>query len=204
MEKSFFFQSKKFKKAQLKFEQDIVYNTKSELSYLYLSIIFKNLKQTFIIFVTFLIIICTYYSINPFLWGYQKYQIEIFVPFIILGIINIFDFFYKYNLNFFSFISFIFLLIINNYNLYKIKINHENTILQNNINMDYPYAAMYNFIKTNNVVDSSLIISNNYGVLPEVINNYNIKSYKKSKDLYDKSNYLFINSEDKLSYFDSI
>ena len=40
-----FFQSKKFKKAQLKFEQDIVYNPKSELSYLYLSKIFKNLDK---------------------------------------------------------------------------------------------------------------------------------------------------------------
>ena len=39
------FQSKKFKKAQLKFEQDIVYNPKSELSYLYLSKIFKNLDK---------------------------------------------------------------------------------------------------------------------------------------------------------------
>ena len=40
-----FFKSKKFKKAQLKFEQDIVYNPKSELSYLYLSKIFKNLDK---------------------------------------------------------------------------------------------------------------------------------------------------------------
>ena len=40
-----FFKSKKFKKAQLKFEQDIVYNPKSELSYLYLSKIFENLDK---------------------------------------------------------------------------------------------------------------------------------------------------------------
>jgi len=40
-----FFQSNEFKKAQLKFEQDIVYNPKSELSYLYLSKIFKNLDK---------------------------------------------------------------------------------------------------------------------------------------------------------------
>ena len=36
---------KKFEKAKFKFEQDIVLNPKSELSYLYLSKIFKNLDK---------------------------------------------------------------------------------------------------------------------------------------------------------------
>ena len=39
------FKSKKFKEAKFKFEKDIVFNPKSELSYLYLSKIFKNLNQ---------------------------------------------------------------------------------------------------------------------------------------------------------------
>ena len=37
-----FFKEKKFKEAKFKFEQDIVYNPKSELSYLYLSKIFNR------------------------------------------------------------------------------------------------------------------------------------------------------------------
>ena len=36
---------KKFNEAKFKFEQDIVFNPKSEMSYLYLSKIFKNLKK---------------------------------------------------------------------------------------------------------------------------------------------------------------
>ena len=40
-----FFKSKKFQKAKFKFEQDIVNNPKSELSYLYLSKIFNNLDK---------------------------------------------------------------------------------------------------------------------------------------------------------------
>ena len=36
------FKKKKFEEAQFKFEQDIVYNPKSELSYLYLSKILIN------------------------------------------------------------------------------------------------------------------------------------------------------------------
>ena len=40
-----FFKNKKFDKAKFKFEQDIVFNPKSEMSYLYLSKIFKNLKN---------------------------------------------------------------------------------------------------------------------------------------------------------------
>jgi len=36
---------KKFDDAKFKFEQDIIFNPKSELSYLYLSKIFKNLKK---------------------------------------------------------------------------------------------------------------------------------------------------------------
>ena len=39
------FENKKFKKAKFKFEQDVVYNPKNELSYLYLSKIFKNLNK---------------------------------------------------------------------------------------------------------------------------------------------------------------
>ena len=40
-----FFKNKKFEKAKFKFEQDIVINPKSELSYLYLSKIFNNLDK---------------------------------------------------------------------------------------------------------------------------------------------------------------
>ena len=39
------FKNKKFEKAKFKFEQDIVINPKSELSYLYLSKIFNNLDK---------------------------------------------------------------------------------------------------------------------------------------------------------------
>ena len=39
------FKSEKFEEAKFKFEQNIVFNPKSEMSYLYLSKIFKNLKD---------------------------------------------------------------------------------------------------------------------------------------------------------------
>jgi tetratricopeptide (TPR) repeat protein len=39
------YKDKKFDEAKFKFEQDIVFNPKSELSYLYLSKIFKNLNK---------------------------------------------------------------------------------------------------------------------------------------------------------------
>ncbi len=39
------FQNKKYEEAKFKFEQDIVFNPKSEMSYLYLSRIFNNLKE---------------------------------------------------------------------------------------------------------------------------------------------------------------
>ena len=39
------FKKKKFEEAKFKFEQDIVFNPKSELSYLYLSKIFKTLEK---------------------------------------------------------------------------------------------------------------------------------------------------------------
>ena len=39
------FESEKFEEAKFKFEQNIVFNPKSEMSYLYLSKIFKNLKN---------------------------------------------------------------------------------------------------------------------------------------------------------------
>ena len=40
-----FYKNKKFEKAKFKFEQDIVFNPKSELSYLYLSKIFNKLDK---------------------------------------------------------------------------------------------------------------------------------------------------------------
>ena len=39
------FKNKKFEEAKFKFEKEIVYNPKNELSYLYLSKIYKNLKN---------------------------------------------------------------------------------------------------------------------------------------------------------------
>ena len=39
------FVNKKFEEAKFKFEQDIVFNPKSEISYLYLSKIFRNLEN---------------------------------------------------------------------------------------------------------------------------------------------------------------
>ncbi len=39
------FKKKKYEEAKFKFEQDIVFNPKSEMSYLYLSKIYKNLKK---------------------------------------------------------------------------------------------------------------------------------------------------------------
>ena len=39
------FNNKKFNEAKFKFEQDIVFNPKNEMSYLYLSKIFKNFDQ---------------------------------------------------------------------------------------------------------------------------------------------------------------
>jgi tetratricopeptide (TPR) repeat protein len=39
------YENKKFKEAQFKFEKDIVFNPRSELSYMYLSKIFKNLDK---------------------------------------------------------------------------------------------------------------------------------------------------------------
>ena len=43
-----FFEVKKFKKAKFKFEQDIVFNPKNEMSYLYLSKIFKKLDNVYL------------------------------------------------------------------------------------------------------------------------------------------------------------
>ena len=40
-----FFKDKKFDEAKFKFEKDLIYNPSSELSYLYLSKIFKNLEK---------------------------------------------------------------------------------------------------------------------------------------------------------------
>ena len=39
------YKNKKYDKAKFKFEQDLVFNPKNEMSYLYLSKIFKNLKK---------------------------------------------------------------------------------------------------------------------------------------------------------------
>ena len=39
------YEDKKFEEAKFKFEQDIVFNPKNEMSYLYLSKIFKNLEK---------------------------------------------------------------------------------------------------------------------------------------------------------------
>ena len=88
--------------------------------------------------------------------------------------------------------------------------NTTNNIKNSNVNKDYNYRDAYDYIKLQNATDSCFSVGVNYGIIPEIINNYNCSSikhldtvFKKYSLIDDKSLkeiYYFINTHKNISY----
>jgi hypothetical protein len=123
--------------------------------------------------VTFFFTHILFYSINPNTWGFEKYQSEIYIPFIFLGSIILFK---KFNSNYY-YLSFLIFC-----NLYYIKFSK--TDISSNINKYYAYDSAYTFIKNIRAEDSTYSLGLTYGILPEILNGYTVSNVIKVKKKY--------------------
>lgn len=149
------------------------------ISLLFLPITSNKIFNITIIF-TFICVHILFYSINPNTWGFQKYQSEIYIPFIFLGTLIFFN---KLNCHYIILPILIFL------NLYNITNSKTDPI--SNINKYYPYDSAYEFIKNIKAENSTYSLGLTYGILPEILNGYSVRDVIKVKQKYKSlENYL--------------
>lgn len=145
--------------------------------------------------------IVVYYSINPSLWGYAKYQAEYAAPIIIAGLILLMVRIKQWRQAKFILITCSSVLCVLNImelvekpHLKKIEgQNLEkkfNVILEANeikhlvAAVPYEYKKSYMFIRGEGLDGSTYSIGATYGILPEVMNGFSARAVRASHDIY--------------------
>jgi len=166
-----------------------------------------DLKKILLFYLSFLVLIIIYSSVNQNLLSLIKYKSEYFVPFSICSFLIISKIHInKINKNFFSFLIILFT-IFNFIKIYTDQTNlKSNEYIINNYNTErenpffyrqiqYDYKDLYNYIKLNNIENQTLNLDITYGVFPEILYGYNYNSVKNiSKKYNNYRNYLKLNN----------
>lgn len=154
-----------------------------------------------------LLLFCTmaimvYYSINPSLWGYAKYQAEYAAPVVIAGLLLLMARIKKLKQTKFIVIACtIALLILNVKDLVEKphlkKIEGKNLEEKFNVIIEaesikhlvaavpYEYKKAYAFIRQAKLDEETYSIGLTYGVLPEVMNGFSVRAVRASYDMYN-------------------
>jgi len=161
-------------------------------------IFMKNLKITVIFFTTFCFLVVMYFSINASHWYEVKYKIEWFLPFSIVGLIFIVNFFSKTYFHRNVAILFLGLILLNNFYQYKTMLNRQVSVdyFVNNYSSEksnkapiwdirYNLKPTYRFIIENELQGQTYSVGVTYGVFTELLNGYSVEDYRKAKDIYD-------------------
>lgn len=174
----------------------------------------KMASRNIIVLFFSIIAIVMYYSIHPSLWGYAKYQAEYAVPFAISGAL-----FLSLRLSTLNYSGHILtaltsILIILNVADY-IRIPHGNIpadVLTGSMSDDYKrlhsgyhvlcafpynYHDAYDVIKKENLTENSYSMGATYGIFPEIMNGYSIKSIRAVHDIFIKQEPNRLNAPNK-------
>lgn len=151
----------------------------------------KSIKVALSMALLFLTQILIFYSIEPVLWDMKKYQVELYAPYILVGIASLFLFLNKKQVP--KYIWGIFSIILVSINLTKsyqfsqvINSNDQKTI--NNLpSVSYNYDEAYNYVIQKGMSANTLSIGKTYGVLPEIMAGYTGSETLAAKALYDKN-----------------
>lgn len=139
--------------------------------------------------------IMVYYSINPSLWGYAKYQAEYAVPFVIVGLLLLMMRLNQLKPPKLILITCATMLLILNLNELRDE-PHLKNIEARNFEADfnsvkhmvatlpYEYKSAYALIRKVNLDDATYSIGATYGVLPEVMNGLSVDAARTSADIY--------------------
>jgi hypothetical protein len=160
-----------------------------------------NLNIVFLIFFVFAIYI--YYSIDPSLWGYAKYQAEYAAPFTIVGLLLFTLKLSKLNHPEYYILTCISVLLsLNIFNLLEPTFRNDfflktpspaKIYYPEKSDFDghhllaavpYNYRDAYQAIKDNNLTQNSYSIGATYGVLPEIMNGYSVRAVRIIQDIF--------------------
>ena len=145
--------------------------------------------------------IMVYYSINPSLWGYAKYQAEYAAPFVIAGLLLLMVRIKQFKQAKFILIACtVGLLTLNVMELmgqrHLKKIEGQNLEKKFDVNLvtdeikhlvaaiPYEYKQAYTFIRQERLDGSTYSIGATYGILPEVMNSLSVHAVRASYDIY--------------------
>lgn len=157
----------------------------------------KGYLHVVVYLLTFLILLAVFYSLKPHLWGGEKYQDEVFIPFIIVGFIKFLMLIDLAGMK--KIIISASMVIIIALNLFYLG-RDRGVIVNSNINKYYPYTEAYAYINHINAQDSTLSVGLTYGVLPEIINGYTSLHYKRALAIYKNSEQGLFSSNSDDSY----
>jgi hypothetical protein len=145
--------------------------------------------------------IMVYYSINPSLWGYAKYQAEYAAPVVIAGLLSLMA--RVKQLKQAKFISVTCTSMLLTLNVMELvgqshlkKIESQYLEKKFNVSLDadeikhlvaaipYEYKQAYTFIRQERLDGSTYSIGATYGILPEVMNSLSVQAVRASYDIY--------------------
>lgn len=162
----------------------------------------KTVSRNIAFLFFFMVTICVYYSIHPSLWGYAKYQAEYAVPFAVTGLI-----FLMLKLTAFScsrnvltvLVSILIFLNIAGFVRMPqdlrmdaprgMKSNDSGDSVSGEhilVAIPYNYREAYDAIKKENLSENSYSIGATYGILPEIMNGYPVKSIRAVHGIFIK------------------
>jgi hypothetical protein len=144
-----------------------------------------------------------YYSIHPSLWGYAKYQAEYAVPFAITGLmflmLKLTAFPYSRNVLTVLVSILIFLNIAGFVRMPQrdLRMDASREMISNPPGdpasgghilaaIPYSYREAYDAVKKENLAENSYSIGATYGILPEIMNGYSVKSIRAVHDIFIK------------------
>ena len=174
-----------------------------------------SIKKSFAFFIFLISLIIVYYSINQGLWGEAKYQAEIGIPLISLGILNTSIFFTRVIKikDYFVSLALVFLVMLNlwsfvslhtkNRTIDDLANNGKNNLLLNSgyhSLVTYPYnmEAAFQRVTELEQTTSTLSLGNTYGIFTELLNNYSLNDLMRARDIYkDHSSYISTDSKEK-------
>ena len=137
-----------------------------------------NIRKSISVFILFLVFYFTYHLIDQNAWTIEKYKVEYFAPFILLGLVKFAKILPKYLL-----LGFLILLLVLNFNSNRfeslLKPSHD---CSNVVHYDYEQA--YDYISQVGARGVTYSIGATYGVLPEVIAGYSVSELELAKKLY--------------------
>lgn len=148
-----------------------------------------------------------YYAINPTLWGSAKYQVEYAAPMVIVGYLFLILWIVKTDIKFLTFKPNVAVMVVTaslitaNISLILANTKAGNTLVNRltlkadsipprefsrgwRVVYPYEYKSAYDMILKRQLAGKSFSIGVTYGVLPEIINGFNLAAVKSTHDMF--------------------